>query len=1044
MKNVLKYLILEFVFAALLSGSAMATMENIYTDVRFQLYNSDNQFTGELITGEANASKLDRRDPRVDLKNGVVIELYDTDYTVTGDKKPPLKVKITSDSGVFMQAQNKETKELQQIVILDGNVVVTRYAKTKVVGGEQEIDSVVNCDKAKWNHNTGILNGYGLVSMKRADNTIMLSGKGMVYEVNPEEQIEFSLDDENQELRGVLEITSDVELVVNQKNSSGRIDKNNRVKVNCAGTGRYDFDNTEMYFSDDVRVVRANMLIKSDFLKVVLSKNEGRRKFEEMVAWCTDDRVVDITGSGDPRNLESKIGSWKASAEYARYIESTGEMLLTDEREGMLPLAQMDDVIIQDNTISFYVKEERFYATGTDGVARLKAALDDYDSDTEGQDATETVVYFNENLLFDQIKSVAQFTGEVRLVSSGMELDTDRLLIDFVSDAMGDSKASSVKKATALGNVKLLYQSKNATCEKLEITPNLQDRSRPDKKGRLLLDNFVLSGTPLPEIEISNGGFFQAKKISINRYKVLSTGERTVYINATGPGSGSIGTTNIAPNETVEGLSTIIRFSKKMLYDEMDDRVDLYGEVTASNNDQVLSSDRLLITLSNVAGSNSKDGGNKEITRLTAVGNANMHWGTQHCEADKVDRQIKKNGKGQVILVGTKTRHAKIWEESGAAFQGPWIKAADDGSWIYSSGGGELSMLDRETNEKAMVIYSGDAYYSTKGKTSQAIFSDNVILRRGNMKVTGDKMKAELVSTQDGGDLAIAENAEEAGVPTATLPKRLKRVTIEGNVIVRQGMRVAFGNKGQVDIGDKGDLMLLAGTEDVPAEVNDNNGFSLFAPRIMIKESAGIVTASGPGEVKIVGSGAVENAGVDPMLVDASGGTYRLFYNGKILYNQLLNKIRFEKDVRMVQDTLRGRCDLLTVYLNKAPEGLDGTKDTGEPIKVENIETYGNVRFESYPSAFEGRDPTNLPGRTVFTRSEEAHYDAKHHVILLTGKNRPAEVLFQELGNGNRMRYLQKADRIWYNTLTKEIKVTGSNQQSMPLSPTGPLRFPDN
>ena len=1043
MKNkTFNFLLFISVFLFWLS-SAWAEMENIYTDVRFQLYNNSNKFTGELITGEANASKLDRNDPRVDLKNGVVIELYDTDYSVKGDKKPPLKVKITSDSGIFMQAQDKKTKEFQQIVVLDGHVTVTRYAKPERGNSfEQTVDSIVSCDKARWNHNTGILNGYGLVTMKQADNTMQLTGKGMIYEVNSEKDIEQAFTSDSENLSGILEITSDVELIVNQRNSNGRIDRNSRVKVNCSGSGRYDFDNSKMYFADNVVVTRNNMLVKSDFLEVILSDN-ARRKFAEMVAWCEGERSVHIEGNGDPRNVNSKIGKWLAEAQYARYIESTGEMLLTDERGGKYPVAEMDDVFISDNNISFYIKEERFYATGNHGVVKLKAGLNDYRGDSSGEE-TETVVRFAENLLFDQIKSVAQFTGDVILTSAGIELETDRLLIDFVQDAIGESSAASVKKATAIGRVELVYQERKAKCEKLEITPNLESRTRPDKRGRVLLDNFVLSGNPVPEIEIAGGGFFQAKKITINRYKKINTGERTIYINATGPGSGALGEVESGLGQDVQDLATIIRFSKKMLYDEAVDRVDLYGEVTATNNDQVLSSDRLLLTLAPVQDSAGKDTEDKEIVRLTAVGHANMHWGTQHCEADKVDRQIKKDGKGQIILVGSKTRHARIWEESGASFQGPWIKAADDGSWIYSSGGGELGMLDRETNEKAMVIYSGDAYYSSSGNKSQAIFSKDVILRRGNMKVTGDKMRAELVSTGEGGsEAAVVDNAAEAGISTATLPKRLKRVTIEGNVIVRQGVRVAFGNKGQVDIGEEGDLMLLAGTKDIPAEVNDNNGFSLFAPKIMIKESAGIVTASGPGEVKLVGDRSAQDAGLDPTLVAASGGTYQLYYDGKILYNQLLNKIRFEKNVRMLQDTLRGRCEQLTVYLNKPPEGLGGSEQS-EPIKVENIETYGNVRFESYPSPIQGRDPTNLPGRTVFTRSQEAHYDAKHNVILLTGRDRPAEVLFQELTGGNRLRYLQKADRIWYNTKTKEIKVTGSNQQSMPLPSTGPLRFPDN
>lgn len=1047
-------LLLSVIIPALLpcagAGEQRAGLHNEYFNARFRLFR-DEKFVCEITADKADATNVDQRDPKVNM-TGVSVEIFESSLIPAGDTKPPLKVRITSDRGTYMSALDPASKQMQDIVVLEGNVVVLRYQRVQSAEAVPELESTLRCDQARWNNSTGVLNGSGNVQMAREDGTLKLGGEGMIYEIDKEKQGGLDIDMDTGQMGGLLEIQRNVRMEVRQKNAAGLIDNNTLTTVTSGGSGRYDFDRGEMLFRTNVNVTRSNMRIACDRLKLLLAEEDSTgSRFREMFAESAADGVVDISGKGNPNDPRDRnIGEWRASARYARYKEEAGELLLTDDRPDFLPLARLENNIIRNNTVLFYIREERLFATGENGETIINA--DDAPLPAGGVREEKVVVRFKERLFYDQRRNVAQFTKDVRLSSAGLQMDAQKLVVDFAMLSAADgARASKLRKLTASDDVRLLYQNRKARCAQLEMVPNPEPNPQPDASGRVMLDQYTMSGTPLPEIELPGGGYFQARQIVTTRYLRPDTGQRTVHITAAGPGSGLFGggsDAQGAPSVPTADAMTI-RYSNNMYYDELDDKVDFHGEVTATRSDQVLRSDRLLAWLVPSAGQ--ADHERKEIQRLTAVGNANMHWGLNHCEASSIDRRISAGGRREddkITLFGTASRPARIWEENGASFQGTQITAASDGSAIYSQGGGELMMLDRNTNEKAMVSYSSDAYYRVMPNSdSYAIFRGNVVMRRGNMKVTGDKMRAdlELVKGATPGMMPDMSVVADSGVSSATLPRRLKRVTVESNVVIRQGNRVAFGNKGQVDIGEEGDVMLLEGKENERAEINDNNGFTLFAPRVMVREAAGTITAAGPGEVRIAGAGSAASVGMDTSGLGVGGGNYQLLYGGRLLYNMVGRTIKFEQDVRLNQEALYGTCQQLTVFLSHDGAGRAGAE---ERIKVDNIECLGNVRFTRLPEPPAGRNPFALPGRTVLTKSQQAHYDAKSNVILLTTPGAQAHVILQEISANGRpsARYLQSAERVWVNTISGEINVTDSNnrQQIVPLSPGGPLKFPDD
>ena len=1034
--------------AGLGARAAEGGISNDYTDAKFQLY-KNNVFFCELRAKKARAENIGQGGAQtVKMEDGVVIDVFDTDAEVGDDaENPPLKLRITSEKGTYFQAKDGKTGAMQDMVIFHGTpakpVRVERFRKS-LPGRAPEIDAVITCDnEAKWNNTASILNGTGQVTMRKEDRTLNVAGVDMVYQLNEKSRGKVDLTEaEGQDLGGILEILKNVHMEILRKDRMGAVIPDSQVKIVSQGAARYDFDKREIVFKSAVNVTRNRMRMDSDFLKVVLADDGGEEeRFKELIAWSDERGQVRINGKGNPNQAAGQtdtIGAWSAYGQYAQYKEESGELIITDKREGMLPQVCLDRHEIRNHEIRYFVGDQRLIAIGDRGEARLDGGTGDYDGKKSGtaQTAERTVITFKDTLFFEQKKRMAVFSKDVNLRSTGLVLDAQKLLVDFM-DLDGVSRedaARRVKKITATDNVEVLYAERRAKCDKLEMVP-AQER-RVDARGRVLVDKFILSGERQPEIETPGNGYFQAKKITVYRYERASNGQKVVYVEAVGPGSGILGGKqsglgrSALPGKGQDG--TTINFKSHMVYDQMDDTVDFYGQVTADSGEQVLGTYRLIVKMLERLDVPAGAGDRKEISRLDAIGNAQervtLHWQRHHCEAARVVREFscgRKNVKDMILLEGGPQMPAKVWEENGAVFYGPKILTNPQGTTITSIGAGELTMLDRKTNEKAMVQYSGRADYIVSGDRSRAIFRNNVIMRRADMQVTSDVMQADLVK-----DTTVTETREapelagSSDVSSATLPRRLSRVIVQGNVIVRQNQRRAVGHKGQVDMAEEGDILRLEGGNGRLAEVDNHDGFKLMAPRMMVREGIGVITAAGPGQVDISSAAAGQSgaAAYEGLALSGAGG-YKLTYGEQMVYNMPDGKITFSRDVVMTQEALHAKCQRLRILLDKSVQAAENN------VKVDSVECEGDVYFNSFPGPITGiGDPFGMDGRTVRARSQHATYSARLKKIALSGSPMP-QVLLQEKQPGQPpQRTFQSDQRIWIDTASGGVEMHGEER----------------
>lgn len=1055
-----------FIFALTFTVTAFTADGGIskdYTDAKFQLY-KNNQFFCELNAKKAHAVNIGEPGMQQIAMEGVAIEIYNNDVVLTNDEKPPLKLRITSAKGHYIQAVDEQTKEMQDIVILEGTpenpVIVERYKPVTAASQEPILDSVITCSRtAKWNNTASILNGAGVVTMRKTDKTLNVIGEDMVYELREDAKGKVDLTTAGeQNLGGVLEILKNAKMEILNKDKSGRIIPRSLVTITAQGSARYDFDRREITFNNQVNVVREQMRMKSEHLNIVLDESDAEdTKFKELTAWCDATGLVTINGKGNPNAENShhdEIGEWFASGQFARYKEASGELILTDDRPQMLPLVRLDQHEIRNTLITYFVNDQRLTAVGDKGETRLGGGIDDYTAaNNDGiKLPQQTIITFQERLFFEQKKQIAVFEKNVKLQSADLVLDAQKLRIDFLEldGVKKDNAVARVKKITCSEKVELLYQNRKARCDILEVLPNNETR-QPDNRGRILLDQFILSGTQLPEIETPGNGYFQARKINVYRYERSANGQKIVYIEAVGPGSGVLGgaKSGLAREKNLND-GTTINFKSHMIYDQLDNFVDFYGQVTADSGEQVMSAYRLLVRLiarvnKNASGDNKVSDG-EEISMIDAMGNdkerVTLHWGRHHCEANRVIREFscgRANVSDRIILDGDNRVPAKVWEENGAVFQGPKIVTDPEGKTIYTKGAGELTLRDRKTNEDAMVQYSDYAYYQVSGENSYAVFNGNVILRRDGMKVTSRRLRADLV--KDPTAQKTNPKVELAGSPNlsaATLPRRLSRVIVEGDVTVRQGKRTAIGHRGQVNILENGDDLLLEGDQQRLAEVDNNDGFNLLAPQMMVQEAIGLITAKGRGQVIISNkTSAAANAMSSNLFVD--DGNYKLLYGGNMQYNMNGGRIDFVDEVVMLQATLQSKCDRLSIFLDKTYDGLDENN-----IRVRSVECEGNVYFNSFPLPIAGvNDPFNMLGRTIRTRSQMATYSASIHRVVLSGMP-PPQMLLQEKTGGGAVRSFQQGERIWIDTRNGETDVSGDSDKykSETYNRPGPLIFP--
>ncbi|MBP5232462.1 MAG: hypothetical protein J6333_03555, partial [Planctomycetes bacterium] len=762
---------------------------------------------------------------------------------------------------------------------------------------------------------------------------------------------------------------------------------------------------------------------------------------KELIAWCGDRGMVTIKGKGDPDKAATTDGAagggdlskWAAAGQYAQYKEETGELVLTDRRKGMRPLVRLDDHEIRNHEIRYFTADQMLLATGDHGETRLSGGLGDYDKKKPTANSERTIITFKDQLCFERGKRRAVFTKDVNLRAPDLVLDAQKLRIDFrdLEGVKRDDAAQRVEKITASENVDVLYEERRAKCDKLEMTP--APVRRVDARGRTLLDKLVLSGERQPEIETPGNGYFQAKRITVYRYERAANGQKVSYIEAVGPGSGilggeksGLGRAAAVPGQGQDG--TIINFRSHMVYDQMDETADFYGQVTADSGEQVLGTYRLIVRMIESPAAPGSGGSKREISMLDAIGNpqerVTLHWQRHHCEAARVVRVFslgRPKVQDFIQLEGTPQVPAKVWEEKGAVFYGPKIVTNPQGTYIRSIGAGELTLLDRDTNEKAMVQYSGWSEYTVNGDNSRAKFYDNVILRRTDMQVTSDVMQADLVKDAAAADPGPApELSGGTDVSAATLPRRLNRVIVQGNVIVRQPNRRCVGHLGRVDMLPDGDVLYLEGGAGRRAEVDNRNGFKLMAPQMKVRESIGLIAAAGPGQVDITGQAAGQSgAAAYEGLAMNNDGNYRLTYVGQMVYNMNEGKITFVRDVVMTQDALQAKCQKLLITLDNAVQASESN------VKVNSVDCEGDVYFNSFPGPVTGvADPFGMDGRTVRTRSQNATYSARIHRIVLSGTPRP-QVLLQEKSPSGVIRTFQSDERVWIDTASGAVELRG-------------------
>lgn len=1032
-----RFLILGLLFCGAVGFAAEGGISKEYADAEFQLY-KDDVFFCQINAARAVATNIGEVGAQQIKMDDVVVTVYDTAAPAENGNQP-VKLSIASSKGTYLQIR-ADTGASQDIVVLDGApgkpVVVKRFRR------DGSLDATITCsDSAKWNNTAGILNGAGEVTMRREDRTLTVVGVDMTYEIANRKDDFDLIDGDGQELGGVLEILREVEMEIVRQDRYGKLIPSSATKIRSHGSARYDFDQHRINFADTVNVTRDRLRINSQYLNVVLDAQSGDDSFKELVAWSDDDEVK-INGRGNPGAAGDDLGDWSAFGQYARYNESSGELLITDDRAGKLPLARLENHEIRNQRITYLINNQILEATGEHGEARLGGGIGDYDAAETAPADDRTIINFTKRLFFDQKNRIAVFDQNVKLRNPDLQLTAQKLQVDFteLSGARDNKDAMArVHKITATDNVEVLYQNRQARADRLEMTPSHSRAA--GSRGLILLDKFELSGTRQPEIETPGNGYFIAKKITLYRYERSVNGQRVVYVEAVGPGSGILGgeRRELGNAYDVTASGTIINFKSHMVYDQMSDTVDFYGQVTANSGEQVLSSYRLMLYLLE------REPERKEIRRLDAIGNqqerVTLDWRLHHCEAARIVREYacgRPNVKELIMLEGMPNFPAKVWEENGAVFYGPKIVTNPTGTTISSIGAGELTLLDRSTNEKATVHYSGRADYLVSGENSRAIFRDNVTLRRADMVVTSDVMQADLV--KDASVSAPVETPAMAGDDTAaaTLPRRLSRVIVEGKVTVRQGTRQAIGAKGQVNINDDGDVMILEGDQRQLAEVDNRDGFRLLAPRLMVRETQGLITATGRGQVFLSGQ-AVNMSSAFAAEGASSDGDYKLTYGGQMLYNMPEGKITFQRDVVMTQATLQAKCDLMTIRLER---GANLT-DRGSQARAETLECVGNVYFNSFPSSVTGvADPFGLSGTTIRTRSANATYSASLHQLVLSGAPLP-QILRSQIPATNEMsRIFQQNERVWIDTQTGMIDFGGDKQNISPWPADRPLIFP--
>ncbi len=1016
----------------------------VYKKVRFPRY-KDNRIISELFAEEADAIEMTAGKTRINI-NGVKVLVYDTskplDVNSDPDQAPPVKLVITGKRGCYEQiaGENGEPLKLSHI---EEDVHVLRY-EYPPDGGER-VTTEIFCDNATWNSKSETLEGEGAVTIRQPGS--VLRGNDFIYKLvrrDPADNSPLSFDRPNgfdQEPGGWFRLKRDVRMEFTQKlfalQPQEQIDgvklpvlEPEPTVITCAGLAHLDLLKKQVQFQDKVVVVNRqdNMTMRSERLRVLMHKKASapEERIREIIAW---DNVFIDSAQAD------KNASFSARSEHAQYKTESGELILRSQKEGTDPSVEVDRNRVSAAVIAFNIREgdlDKLIAYGGRGRAVLMNAVLENQAGVKEKVDSPTVVLFDKDLNYDRANNRAIFSGNVRLAreSEQMTMSSEKLLVELTPMNTANRKRS-IDKMTAEENVRITQPSQQATAYRAEFDAKTQKTTllgSPD-------------GPPHPQIEQPGVAQFTAPKITVEQIE-NETGDKPhkLITGSGGPGScvfmpqdkqkkAPMATLDVevTPDVTASPDAVAIRYDDTMKYDTRDSHAQFTKNVVATTQEYVLRSNELHVLLTRTEDANREP--HTEISRIAAMGAATLHWKQQHFEAERIVRDVQRK---LITLYGEKDKPATVWEEGGKRFKSPRIIATEMGETVHAEGPGEMVVPD--TNGVAVITYAENAIYTEyPDKTGTAKLRKDVRMRRldNGMIVAGDEMDAVLEETPEAA----------VGADKGKLPRQLRKAVIRGHVKVTQGKQVAIGATGELHVNPAGDIVMLHGSGDRRAVVYDGKDIVLFSPSIKVVQSTGIIIADGPGEVRV--NSAIKQA----LSHGAEGGgaakQYLLYFDGRMTYNSLARKIKFEKNVRLKQANVYGNCDELTLLFADVPAG------GGSDVRIDSLEAAGKVRFKRYvPAKFareQEADPLLRYGKTVFTKSEQAFFDEETQTIKLYG-GPPAPMAIQQtldiVDNGE-----TKCSRIQLQGETLELDLRDGDIKANPrpqikyLKNTGPIEF---
>lgn len=1064
---------------------------DLYTGVRFPYYKKG-RLVSELKAETADALGPGTERARVNMQ-GVVIDVYDTSIA-TGDgeeekrdKKPagppPLKMTIVSRTGVYERRKN-EKGLMEDVAVLKEDVKAYRYGYATGKDGTRKrfIETTVVCDNATWNHTRQVLHGTGPVTITQPDS--VLRGRDFIYYMRrPQDRKTPAADDtkapppRKDGLGGWIEFDRDVNMVF-ERSAAERImdggsdeakdDKQpdtppassfkggadetkaaqDRTFITCTGLASYDLDTREVHFQKNVVVTRPQMVIKSDYLRVQMG--EGEEPLTEIIAWNR------VTIEGREVDSAAKEGSgYIAVGDYARYTRADEKIVLTDKRDGHNPVVRVGTDVISDRLITLDATGDKMNvlaASGGSGETIFRSVLPENAPESQ-QVPPETRITYKGRMRYDRESERAVFTEKTHLVRGDLIVDADSLQIDMVkATAAGPRGERGIQTVVATDNVVITQGTRvsHATRAELEV-------ARREVR---------LYGPPHPQVEEKNLFRFESKTIRSVQEAVAGQTEPRNYMEADGHGSGVFRTRRqdeaAGENDSEE---VHVRFEEKMKYDETGRHfrfvnsdetrpvVRFTGNVVSISPDYVLHSEVLDVILedSEILNPDGTKTTRREVSAVSAHGNATLHWGYRHCAGARIVRDMRKK---VVVVYGDEKqkKDAEVWEEGGNSFVAPLIVATADGMQVHAQGPGMLVLPDDENEKKARVQYEGTAIrVRLNEREDKVTFTKNVKMTRDDMTVNGDRLVAYL--TEDPDPAKAAEWAMENPEGKTANPRRLDRVEVEGNVTVTQPTRVAVGAWGQVLVRPAGDIITLKGDDSRNADIRDKDGVHLISPKMVANQGRDIVTAEGPGIVFVQSHEKQSTTGPKTLV------NYRLEFRRKMVYNPLARKLKFYQNVRLLQDNVNGQCDELELILEEAESDDEDEgaslmpRKEGEPpdLRVKEMFAYGGAtfqRFEPVTDETSHLDRSNMPGKTLFTKSDRAHYDiAKRTITLSGGPPRPTAIqqVTENMGGGklDKTRHQMWADTLIMDVESGTMMGPRARVKRQRVSSEGGIRFKD-